>query len=160
MSHADFFLKIDGVDGESHDAYHKGAMDLESWNWGQSQPVSRSSGGSAAGKVQLESFFCTMKHCKASPKLFMANASGEHLKRARLICRKAGGKPHVYWTMTMYDVLVSSICVNGGFGNGIPTDRISLDFARVEWEYFEQKSDGSSGPPVRAGWDRLQNVPI
>src|SRR5260370_11825073 len=67
MSHSDFFLKIDGIDGESHDAFHKGSLELESWNWGQSQPVSRSSGGSGAGKVQMETFFCTMKHCKASP---------------------------------------------------------------------------------------------
>src|ERR1700746_2806861 len=128
MSQTDFFLKIDGIEGESHDAYHKGAIDVESWNWGQTQPISNHSGGPSAGKVEMETFFCTLKHCKASPKLFLASATGECFKKARLICRKAGGHPHVFWTMTLYDVVVTSFSVDGGLATSIPADRLSLDF--------------------------------
>ena len=34
MSAADYFLKIDGVDGESIDDKHKGSIELESFSWG------------------------------------------------------------------------------------------------------------------------------
>jgi type VI secretion system secreted protein Hcp len=34
MALVDYFLKIDGIDGESHDSKHKGDIDLESWGWG------------------------------------------------------------------------------------------------------------------------------
>ena len=31
MAQVDYFLKIDGIDGESTDAKHKGEIDLQSW---------------------------------------------------------------------------------------------------------------------------------
>ena len=33
----DYFLKIDGIDGESNDSKHKGSIDVESWSWGETQ---------------------------------------------------------------------------------------------------------------------------
>jgi len=30
----DFFLKIDGIKGESMDSTHKDEIDLQSWSWG------------------------------------------------------------------------------------------------------------------------------
>ena len=34
MASTDFFLKIDGIPGESADGKHKEEIDLESWSWG------------------------------------------------------------------------------------------------------------------------------
>jgi type VI secretion system secreted protein Hcp len=47
----DFFLKIDGIDGESKDSKHKGEIDIESFSWGATQTgTSHAGGGSGAAK--------------------------------------------------------------------------------------------------------------
>ena len=35
MAQGDFFLKIDGIDGESKDSKHQGSLELDSWSWGE-----------------------------------------------------------------------------------------------------------------------------
>src|SRR5438445_5669721 len=88
---ADYFLKIDGIDGESQDHKHKGEIHLESWSWGESNGGSAAhSGGAGAGKVNMQDFHFVMQINKASPKLAIACATGEHLKKAVLTCRRAG----------------------------------------------------------------------
>ena len=37
MAAVDYFLKIDGIDGESKDDKHKDEIDIESWSWGETQ---------------------------------------------------------------------------------------------------------------------------
>jgi len=141
----DYFLKIDGIEGESQDATHKGEIQLESFSWGASQTGTfQYGGGGGAGKVSMQDFHFVMKHNKASPKLMMACASGEHIKKAVLTARKAGKQQQDFMKVTMSDVLVSSF-QTGGSANGdeIPMDQISLNFAKIEHEYRQQKLDGT-----------------
>jgi len=56
-SHADMFLKIDGIEGESTDSKHKNEIELQSFSWGATQPGSAGHGGGAGvGKVQVHDF--------------------------------------------------------------------------------------------------------
>ena len=87
---ADYFLKIDGIEGESQDKTHKGEIHLESWSWGESQTGTMShGGGGGAGKVNMQDFHFVMGVNKATPKLLLACASGDHIPKAVLTCRKA-----------------------------------------------------------------------
>ena len=45
MAAVDYFLKIDGVDGESTDDKHKGEIDILSWSWGVQQSGTMAHGG-------------------------------------------------------------------------------------------------------------------
>jgi type VI secretion system secreted protein Hcp len=154
MAAVDCFLKIDGIDGESSDTKHKGEIDLESWSWSESQSGSHSSGGGGAGKVNMQDFRAVMKVNKASPKLMLACATGEHIKKAVLSCRKAGKDQQEYLKVTMSDLLVSSYQTGGnGKGDIVPTDQFGLNFTKIEFEYKEQKADGSLGAPTKAGYD-------
>jgi len=162
MAHVDYFLKIEGIDGESADAKHKGDIQLESFSWGETNSGSHSSGGGGgAGKVSMQDFHFVMTANKASPKLMLACATGEHLKKAVLTCRKAGKDQQEFLKVTMSDLLVSSYQTGGsGHSDIVPTDQISLNFAKIEWEYKEQKADGTLGAPVKAGWDLKANKTI
>jgi type VI protein secretion system component Hcp len=60
----DYFLKIDGIDGESTDDKHKGWIDVVSWSWGAQQPSARGS-----GKCSMQDFHFVMRSNKASPVL-------------------------------------------------------------------------------------------
>ena len=154
----DYYLKVDGIEGESEDAKHKNEIDVESWSWGESQMGTHSGGGGGgAGKVQMNDFNFVMKVNKASPKLMMACASGEHIKKAILTCRKAGKEQQEYLKITFSDLLVSSYQTGGSAGDVVPVDQISLNFSKIQLEYKPQKPDGTLGGAVPAGWDLKQN---
>ena len=148
MAAIDYSLKIDGIPGES--AVHAGEIEVLSWSWGETQtasPVDATGGGS--GKVQIQDFHFVMRTSKASPKLLSACATGEHIAKAILTCRKAGGHQQAFLKYTLSDLLVSSFQTSGG-ADDVPTDQISLNFRRLEKEYREQRPDGSLGDVVKA----------
>jgi type VI secretion system secreted protein Hcp len=143
----DYFLKIDGVEGESVDATHKGEIDVEAWNWGETQPT----GG--AGRVAMNDFTFTIKLSKASPKLFLACAEGDHIKEGWLTARRAAGKETDYFLKWRFSDLQVSSYQTGAAAGDAPQDQVALRFAKIEVEYKEQRADGSFGAGLKAGWD-------
>ena len=162
MAAVDYLLKIEGIDGESHDSKHKGEIDVESWSWGETQTGSHSAGsGGGAGKVAMQDFHFVMKVNKASPKLALACATGEHIKKATLTCRKAGKEQQEFLKVTLSDLLVSSYQTGGSaHGDILPVDQIAMNYAKVEWEYKEQKQDGTLAGAVKAGYDLKANQKV
>jgi type VI secretion system secreted protein Hcp len=156
-SNVDYFLKIEGVEGECQDSKHSGEIAVLSWSWGCSQQGSGAfGGGQGAGKVSMQDFHFTMRLCKASPKLFGACANGTHFPKAVLTCRKAGDKPLEYLKVTFTDCLISSYQSGGSCSHAddiYPTDQLTLNFAKIEFEYCAQKADGSAENPLKAGFD-------
>jgi len=153
----DYFLKIDGIEGESTDAKHANWIDVDSWSWGENQPLQPATGsGAGAGKVHFRDFAFTTRVSKASPKLFLACASGQHIKEARLVGRKAGKDQQEFLTWTFTDLLVSGY-QTGGTEQQLPLDSVSLNFGKVRVEYRAQKADGSLDAAVTAGWDAKTN---
>jgi type VI secretion system secreted protein Hcp len=159
MAAVDYFLKFDGIKGESTDAKHKDELDIESWSWGVTHAgtVSRR-GGAGAGKVSMQDFHFVMKLNKASPALMKACATGQHIKMATLTARKAGKGQQEYLTFKFHDVLVSAYMTGGSEeGAVVPTDQVSLNFAKIEVEYRQQKPDGTLAPADKFGFDLKAN---
>jgi len=162
MAQVDYFLKIDGVAGESVDSKHAGEIDLESYSWGQSQSgTAGHGGGMGAGKVVPQDFHFVKKVDKGSPTLFIGCATGQHFKSAILTARKSGGGQQEYFKVTMSDVLVSSYQVGGSSSSDVvPMEQVSLNFAKLEMSYKEQKPDGSLGGEVKQVYDFSKNVKV
>lgn len=161
MAAVDYFLKVDGIDGESTDDKHKNEIDLESWSWGATNAgTSRAGGGGGAGKVVMQDFHFVMKVNKATPKLMLACATGQHIKEAKLVCRKAGGDQQEYMTVKFSDLLVSSYQTGGSQGEVIPVDQIGFNFSKIEFEYKPQKADGSLDAPIKTGYDLKLNKKV
>lgn len=162
MAAVDYFLKIATIEGESADGKHKGEIDLESWSWGAQQSGgSAYGGGGGAGKVAMQDFHFTMKVNKATPKLILSCASGQHLPDAVLTCRKAGGKQEEFLKYYFYDLLISSYQTGGSGGADIvPTEQISFNYSKMKCEYKEQKADGTLGGAITAGWDLKKNEKV
>jgi len=152
-----WFLKIDGIPGESMQVKHKGEIDVESWSWGVSNSGSTSpGGGGGAGKAVFQDFHFVTKLSKATPALFLACASGSHIKEAYLTGVRAGKAGADFLKFKLGDVLVSTLQL--GDSEGItPTEQFSLKFSKVEISYFPQLADGSKGPAEKAGWDLKVN---
>ena len=162
MAAVDFFLKFDGIKGESTDAKHKGEIDVESWSWGETHAAAAGGGGGgAAGKVAIQDFHFTMRQNTASVGLMKACATGQHIKSAALTVRKAGKEQQEYLTFKFYDVLVSSFQTGGNeHADIVPIDQVSFDFAKIEVDYRPQQPDGTLGNPVHFGFDVKHSKPV
>ena len=157
----DFFLQITGIPGESRDDKHKDWIDVLAWSWGETHPTAPHTGsGAGAGKVAFQDFSFTMSVSKASPALFLACASGQHLKEAKLVSRKAGKGQHEFLTWTFSDLLVSSYQTGGSDGEDTLHDSVSLNFSKAVVSYKAQKADGSLDAPITVGWDAKKNAKI
>jgi type VI secretion system secreted protein Hcp len=186
----DSFLKLDGIKGESADAKHKGEVDILSFSFGASQTgTSATGGGGGAGKVQIHDIHFTKKVDASSPLLFLNCASGAHIKEATLVVRKAGGKQLEFLKIKLTDVLISSVKPHGqgeqnehvghtagqgamrattleagavrSWGDEVPIEDLSLNFAKIEYSYQPQGADGAAqGGPIMAGWDVKGNQKV
>ena len=157
----DFFLKIDGIKGESQDKKHKDEIDLASWSWGESNSGSHSAGGGGgAGKVSMQDFHFTMTINKATPELMLACATGKHIPSAVLVCRKAGEEGQEYLEIKFSDLLVSSYQTGDSSGGDLPMESISLNFSKIEYAYKPQDEKGKLGAAVKAGYDLKKNTKV
>jgi type VI secretion system secreted protein Hcp len=159
VAQVDYFLKIDGAEGESPDSKHKGEIEVLSFSWAvHQQGTSDRGGGAGAGKALFSDFAFVKKVDKSSPKIAAMCASGEPIANVVLTCRKAGKDQQEYLKIKFNDVLISSYQIGGSGGHEvIPNDSISLNFSKYEIEYKEQKPDGTLGGSVKAGYDIKQN---
>ena len=162
MAAVDYFLKIDGIEGESTDSKHKGEIDIQSFSFGVSQLGSHAGGGGGggSGKASFQDLHFTTNVSKASPKLMLACATGEHIKKAVLTVRKAGTDQQEYMKVTLEELLVSSYQDGGHEGSVFPSDQFALNFAKIEFDYKEQKSDGTLGGSVKTGYDVKANKKV
>jgi type VI secretion system secreted protein Hcp len=135
MAAVDYFLKIEGIDGESRDEAHKDAIDVLSFSWGVQQSGTMAHGGGGGeGKANFNDFNFTHHIDMSSPKLFLACASGQHIKQATFIGETSGleGGSRQFLKYTFTDILVSSY-QEAGAANGV-TDASALNFASVKTE--------------------------
>lgn len=168
----DYFLNIDGVQGESPDAQYPGYIQLQSWQWAEENSGRWGFGsGGGAGKVEMKDFQFRMVTNKASPKLFLMCATGEHIPTAQLFCRKSGKGQQEFMAVTFSNGLVSSFRTLGNVGAAtgtgsadvdavLPVDEISINFAKIEIEYREQRNDGTMGAVIKAGYDLKLNQAV
>jgi type VI secretion system secreted protein Hcp len=158
----DAFLKLDGVTGESTDSAFSGAIEIYSFSWGASNPVTigSASTGSGAGKVSLSSFNFMKKLDNASPTLLKNCCIGDHFATGTLSLRKAGGEQSVYLEYDMTEVYIESYQVSGSSGgDDTPTESISVTFAQIIMKYTPQLAGGGMGTQVPAGWNVTTNKP-
>ena len=148
---ADYFLKIDGIPGESKGPRHPGEIELESFCWGESRLAH--AGATSAASPTIQDFHIVKHTDKASPLLMLAAASGEHFKSAVLTAHRPGTELQDYLTITLDDLMVSSYQIEAPDGQTWPVDRVALSFARIEMAYRPQRPDGTADAPVTAGWD-------
>lgn len=149
----DYFLKIEGIEGESTSETHKEQIEIHSFSWGMSNSGSMAvGGGGGAGKASFTSLRVTTTVSKASPMLFESVATGMHFPSATLTLVDSEQRGQEMMKVTLSDVIISSY-QTGGVSGSAPTESFKLNFAKIEYEYTPQKPDGSLDAPVKAGYD-------
>lgn len=136
---SDYLLVLDGVKGESKDASHPGAIEIQSFSWGASNP------GRVASPLTTEEFRFVTNTSTASPLLYQAAAEGKHFTKAVLYGRKSGEGQQDYLKIELKDILISSYQTRS-LNEELPKDEIAIDFSSITQEVT---STGADGKPVK-----------
>lgn len=160
----DIFLKLEGIPGESTDFNHKDEIVLESFSWGETNTVAHSAltgggAGAGAGRVSMQDFHFTARVSKASPKLMLACANGQHIPSATVTVRKGSAQQETQFEFLFYKfttVIITSVSDAGAGETGV-LETASFAFQKINVEYKPQSPTGAAGAPVDFAWDLAAN---
>jgi type VI secretion system secreted protein Hcp len=158
MAAVDYFLKLDGITGESTDPNFKDQIPLLSFSHGgeQSSSVSTGTGGHGAGKVSLFPLTVTKHLDKSSVPTFKALTLGTHIANGTLSAVKSGANRKPYLKIDLKSVFVSSYVVSAVDEH--PVESITYSFEQIKIEYFAQDDKGTVTSTGSAGWNTTTNT--
>jgi type VI secretion system secreted protein Hcp len=144
----DMFMNMgSNIKGETMDDAQSKNNDIDvlAWSWGMSQSGTTHMGsGGGAGKVNIQDLSFTKYIDASSPALQLHCCLGKHIPKCTLLVRKAGDKQQKYLEIAMDEVIVTSVSTGGSGGQDRLTENVTLNFAKVTFEYFKQATDGST----------------
>jgi type VI secretion system secreted protein Hcp len=153
----DYFLKLDGIEGESVDTGHKKEIMVLQWSWGASNISSvGSSGGSGAGKVNPSEFSVITYFDKATPKFWKSICRGTHIATGTMSAVKAGtpeGKP--YLTVDFKEIFVTGLQMSGT--NETPSVNLQFTYNECKIEYSQQDGKGNLTSTGAVTYNRAEN---
>jgi type VI secretion system secreted protein Hcp len=134
---SDIFAKIGDIKGESLDAKHKDEIEVLSFSWGVSNTGSSGSGGGGAtGKAVFQDL--------------------QIVKDATITHRKAGKGQQEFLIITLNDVTIAAVSHTGDEVEPY-VEAVSLKFAKVDFHYRKQRTDGSLDPGEHFKYDLKAN---
>jgi|SRR5690554_685101 len=154
----DFYIKIDGIPGESKDSNHEGQIDVLSWGYAVSQSSSANvGGGGGVGKAHFSELVFTHYVDKSTANLIKYCASGKHVPSVELSCCKVGDGQQEYMKITLKDVLVTHVRPMGATNSPRVLEEVGISYSEIKVEVKEQNKDGSMGATVTGTWNVKQN---
>ncbi len=145
-------LYIDGIDGDG-DPSGPGLprpIDILAFKEGVTQTGTAAvAAGRGAGRAQFADLNVTKRIDKASVRLKSACASGQHIKRAILVCFAKSGKE--FYRVTLGNVMVTGVKFTADHVGGL--EEVTFNYAQIEWQLIPIRPDGSPGAPIKGGYD-------
>jgi len=154
----DYFLKIAGIEGESHDDKHPKEIQISRFNFAVANRGRR--GDYKVGKTTFSDAQFSCRIDQGYPKLKLACTTGEHIASAVLTCRKQGGGQKDFLIITFSDIVVTSCKLVTEDSDLLPNVEFTISFTKQQIEYREQKQDGSLGGAVLATVDIKKNTAV
>jgi type VI secretion system secreted protein Hcp len=131
------FLALDGIDGDSTDARHRGAIEVHGLRLGGERP-------SIAARPRPRLLVISKSLDSASPRLLQALNDGRHIANATV--ELAAGPQQTY---TFADLAV--VDYEHQATRGRNDERVCLSFRRVESSFRPRNPDGSLGGAIAGG---------
>lgn len=100
----------------------------QSWSFGASNTGTIGGGGGGAGRANVQDLSLLKMFDACSPALFGGVVTGKHFSKLTLV-HSDGKEPLM--TVTLSDVLITSYQLGGSQGSSVPTESISVNFAKI-----------------------------
>ena len=153
----DYFLKIDGVPGESVAGLAKDAIQVKEFSWGAETTATFGSAGTTAGKATFKEFTIKKNVDSTSPVLLQKLGQGAPLPTIELAVRHAAATPQpFYMRYCMQPVFVVSQTQDGG-GDGPIEETLVFKFAASSQTFGRQNVSGQVTSSVIGSWNTLTN---
>jgi type VI secretion system secreted protein Hcp len=124
------------IRGNVTESNHVGWIELESAQFGVARNKTAPTGRREDDRPATSEIVVTKVHDVSSTGLFRESLQGKGKKVVIDFVKTDKGKPEVYLTITLTDVLVSSYNVGGHGGSGpknLPMESLTLNYAKVEY---------------------------
>jgi len=153
------YLQIADIPGSSTDLKHKNWIECRSFSGGLSQPSSgsvSSTGGHAAGRADFDNLKVLKFVDKASPKLALFTAKGQHISQVKLEV-VTNDKDRIAWfTINLTDAMIQSVTPTGSTSE--MWEEVSFSFGKIDWTVVD--TDPKTGKPkgtIKGTWDLTLN---
>ncbi|MFE8647233.1 Hcp family type VI secretion system effector [Sphingomonas sp. NCPPB 2930] len=152
------YIKPDGIDGESKDSKHSGWIDVLAWGFNIDQASSSAFGaGVTTGKANVDQLWFDHYVDKATATLWQKAVEGKSLSKVQLHCARISGDMGTYLDVTLENVIVSQISVQGAASSPRVIERVGLSFTKMKAESKAQDEKGSLVAGGNMTWDIKQN---
>jgi type VI secretion system secreted protein Hcp len=141
----DYFLKIDGIDGESADDKHAKWIDIDNWAWGLSNTLGSSGSGGAASKTVFDDFSWQQGVDASIVPLFMGVATGKHYAKATLDVVKPGENQEVFFQMVFTDVVLSKLQQQGSAESLVASGALRYDSVQLRYRDLQARGRAQRG---------------
>jgi type VI protein secretion system component Hcp len=151
----DYYLKIEGVKGESNISNYSDYMKISNWNWG----LVNSNGTDIISQLNAQKqgipkeFNFTMVTNSASPTLLQATLTGQHFMGGELVgLEQTSNGVQDLFTITFSDILISGYQTSESPTDDFPTDQITFNFANANL------TTQTNGNPSRSVYTGIPNI--
>jgi type VI secretion system secreted protein Hcp len=132
----EIFMQIDDIKGESTAKSFEGAIRVESWNWGVSNPTdTHNPGANSSGKSDVQNLSFSHSIDLATPLLFNYCCQSKEFKKATLTVRSASTNPINIIVINMYKGVIASVGQSGSGGDTQMAEMVTLNFAGCDFTY-------------------------
>ena len=145
MAKADYFLKLDGIKGESKDAEHVDEIELLSMSFGVASGGIVGPGGGTNRPGKVQDIVVTKITDRSSTALMQFAVNGKVIKKGRITLRKAGEPEALeYMTIDLENVIITSLNVVTN-EKGRSVENVTLSFTKATVTYIPQGATGGAG---------------
>ncbi|EES89199.1 Hcp family type VI secretion system effector [Helicobacter canadensis] len=160
----DFFIKIDGIDGESTEQNHQKWIEVIDFGHGATQNVALGKTYEISGRGHLTPFYFTHMVDKATPKLQHYCMTGQKINKVEFqVCRSIGNSQ-----VSVYEVTLESVKIAKAEINTVSrvidaetayqaVERVEFIAGKITWKVTPIKSDNTKDGAVEASFDQTIN---
>ncbi|MBT8218787.1 MAG: type VI secretion system tube protein Hcp [Bacteroidia bacterium] len=145
----DYFLKIEGIDGEATDQKHKDWIVIESMSHAmETAPSSQTGAARRRAEVKISDISVTKELDKASPKIMEAICTGKVIPSMQIHARKNG---QVYMAYELKNVMVTSYQTSAE--GEAPREHIQFNYEKIKMNYTQFNNRGVQQGKTEFSWD-------
>ncbi len=159
---SDYFIKIDGIDGQSDDKAHGKWIEVVSFTHGSVQNVSVARGADIGGRGQFLPFSFTHLVDKATPKLQQFCMNGQKIAKVEFhVCRAVAGASTAVYEVKLENVKITRAIVSRPEtqpdGPVEPLETVDLVAGKITWKVTPIKADNTKDGAIEASFDQVTN---
>ncbi|MCQ2380513.1 MAG: type VI secretion system tube protein Hcp [Victivallaceae bacterium] len=161
---SDFFIKLDGIDGNSTDSAHAKWIEVISYEHGCEHTVVSAAGGRGAdvsGRGQFKPFVFVHQVDSATAKIQDSCMKSNVIPKVMFhVCKSFAGAQLVGYDVTMESVKICPPEVSSQEIDGVmlSVEKVSLIPAKMTWKFTATNIDGTKGSTTEASFDVTKNA--